>query len=144
MSQEDKKLLEDIEKLDREIDATALAIQTKVAEQVVRVLDDLRKHPYRVGLTHAKILALALKIEQDRTAEAVKIGQKLAEAQRDNAVKAFEAVCSWRGDSTQAPETRHDYAVERAAFLEKIGVKPESTKPEADHPADGERYRHQS
>ena len=118
MSQE-----EDIEKLDREIDGTALAIQTKVAEQVVQVLADLRKHPHRVGLAHAKILALALKIEQDRTAEAVTLGQKMAEAQRAHAIKVFDDILEHPcGDGKETHATLNR-ATARAYFLEKLGVK---------------------
>lgn len=102
-------------------DAVTLALQAKILERVPQALDDIRNHPFRVGLTHAKILAGALKIEQSRTEEAA---VARANSMREQAVMAFDEICGWRGAAQEAPETRTQHAAERAAFLEKLGVKP--------------------
>lgn len=96
-------------------------VEAKILERVPQALEDIQKHPYRVGLTHAKILAAALKIERQNVEKAA---VERANSMREQAVMAFDEICGWRGAAQEAPETRTQHAAERAAFLEKLGVKP--------------------
>lgn len=108
--------------------ALSLALQTKILERVPQVLEEIQKHPDTIGLTHAKILAGALKIEQERTEEATRIGQKRVVAMRDEAIKAFDAICisMWGKDLANPTNANLDDA--RNAFLEKLGFAPEPAK----------------
>ncbi len=94
---------ENEEKIKAELEARILA-------QVPVVLEDIQKRPNAVMVSHAKILAHALKVEEHRVEEATHIGQKIAEAQREHAAKCFDELLT-SGDSSEA----------RERFLELLG-----------------------
>lgn len=54
--------------------------------------------------------------------EAVKLGHKLAVAQRDHAIAVYDELHGWRANETEAPETRSGHETVRALFVEKLGV----------------------